>query len=275
MKFDVFKSTKDPIWCSGCGDFSIYNALLRALAIRELDPKNMALVSGIGCSGQIAAYVSVNGFHTIHGRVLPTAQAIKYANPKLTVIGAGGDGDGLGIGGGHISHTAKRNPDITYIIMDNSIYGLTKGQASPTTPCEQKTSTTPYGNFEDNLNPIAMYLAYDVSFIAQGWTLEPQGLAELIAQAIEHPGFAIVHVRDPCPTYNKVMTKEYLKERVVKGTYDPTNKLQAFELSQDPEKIHIGVLYKTFKPTAEQRLEKIREKAGKRELTEIFDEFKV
>ena len=240
-----------------------------------MDPKNVVLVSGIGCSGQIAAYVSVNSFHTVHGRVLPTAQAIKFFNPKLTVIGAGGDGDGLGIGGGHIPHTAKRNPDITYIVMDNSIYGLTKGQASPTTPCDQKTPTTPYGNLEDNLNPIAMYLAYDVSFVAQGYTTDLQGLADLITQAIEHPGFSIVHIRDPCPTYNKIMTKEYLKERITKGTYDPTNKIEAMKLALDTERIHIGVLYKTFKPTSEQRLEKIREKAGKKDLSQIFDEYKV
>ena len=275
MKLDIFKSTKDPIWCPSCGDFSIYNALLKALAIKEMNPKNVVLVAGIGCSGQMGAYVSVNSFHTIHGRVLPTAQAIKYSNPKLTVIGAGGDGDGLGIGGGHISHTARRNPNITYILMDNSTYGLTKGQASPTSLCDQKTSTTPHGSFEDNLNPIAMYLAYDVSFVAQAYSNDVPHLADLIVQAIDHPGFAIVHIRDPCPTYNKLMTKEFLKERIVKGEYDPSSKLKAMELALDSEKIHIGVLYKTFKPTAEQRLEKIREKAGKRELTEIFDEFKV
>src|SRR5438067_10647053 len=163
-----YKSDVKITWCPGCGDFAVLNALYQALATLDLDPKDVVVVSGIGCSGRLPIFVNSYGFHGVHGRVLPTAMGIKIGNPKLTVIAVGGDGDGLAIGGGHFPHAARRNVDITYIMLDNNTYGLTKGQASPTTGKNSSVRSLPYGAAEDNLNPIGLALAYKASFVARG-----------------------------------------------------------------------------------------------------------
>ena len=278
-----------PIWCPGCGDFAILDSVATAFA--ELlndpqspvqDPAQIVYVSGIGCSGQTGAYLGVNGFHTIHGRVLPTAQAIKAVRPDLVVVGGGGDGDGYGIGGGHISHAAARNMDLTYIIYDNQIYSLTKRQASPTTPAGLKTKTTPYGNIQDPLNPLAMFLAYDVSFIAQGGAgsgpEDSKQLVELIKAAILHPGFSIVRTRQLCPVFMPQFDREYLNarsrpvpplqdeeaqiyQRLLSKRDIPSEdmprmlqKLHAFSLALDQETVYMGVLYQDPRPTRDVRL---------------------
>ena len=172
-----YKTDEHPIWCPGCGDFGVLDSLYKALAGLKVHTRDLVVVSGIGCSGRTPGFIKSYGFHSLHGRVLPVALGVRLANPALTVIGVGGDGDGFAIGGGHIPHAARRNIDMAYIIMDNSIYGLTKGQCSPTSPTGLQTGSTPYGNIEQPLNPLAMVIAYGATFVGQGYSGKPRELA--------------------------------------------------------------------------------------------------
>src|SRR5207237_396822 len=182
----VFKSEVKPDWCPGCGDFGVLNSLQKACADLNLDPKDIMVVSGIGCSSNLPGFFNSYGMHTLHGRSIPVASGVKLGNHDLTVIMTGGDGDGYGIGVGHFIHAMRRNLDVTYIVMDNQIYGLTTGQASPTTERLVKTKSTPTGNLESPLNPIALALAGGASFVARGFSGEPMHLAELYKKAIQH-----------------------------------------------------------------------------------------
>ncbi len=239
-----YKAQVKPIWCPGCGDFAVLNALYQALSTLDLDPKNVAIVSGIGCSGRLPIFVNSYGFHGVHGRVLPTAMGVKIGNPKLTVIAVGGDGDGLAIGGGHFPHAARRNIDITYIMLDNNIYGLTKGQASPTTLQTFQGKSSPYGVAEENLNPIALALAYDVSFIARGYSGQLKHLSDLMVDAINHKGFSFVHALSPCVVFNDTY-KYYGKKVTPIAPYEnPANKMRALEMWQDKSNIFLGTFYK-------------------------------
>src|SRR2546422_3455355 len=191
-----YKSDLKPIWCAGCGDFGVLNALYKAMSMCNLDPENTVVVSGIGCSSRLPGFVASYGFHGVHGRALPIATGIKAARPELNVIVVGGDGDGYSIGAGHFPHCARRNPDMTYLIMNNNTYGLTKGQVSPTAMVpmaslnskidSKRWKTTPYGMMEDAINPIANAIALDVSFVARGFSYKPNQLAELLATGIRH-----------------------------------------------------------------------------------------
>ena len=197
-----FKSDVKPIWCPGCGDFAVLTALAKALAELGRPRETIALISGIGCSSRIPAYTSVYGFHGVHGRALAVATGVKLARPDLTVIAAGGDGDGLSIGGNHFLHACRRNVDMTYILMDNQVYGMTKGQASPTTApdwCESKL--TPSGTGVSPVAPLHLALASGVNFFARGFSGNPNELARLVVAAINHPGFSVVHVLSPCVTF--------------------------------------------------------------------------
>jgi 2-oxoglutarate ferredoxin oxidoreductase subunit beta len=199
---DSFLSGLRPVWCPGCGDYSVLAALTHALAQLQLRPEQVALVSGIGCSSRIPAYTSVYGFHGVHGRALPVATGLKIARPDLTVLAAGGDGDGFSIGGNHFLHACRRNVDLTYIIMDNQVYGMTKGQASPTTAPDWKGSElTPEGTGVNPFQPLVIALAAGANFIARCFSGEPGNLAHIIAEAIQHPGFSVVHVLSPCVTF--------------------------------------------------------------------------
>jgi len=198
----TYKSDLKPIWCPGCGDFAVLSALTKAFAYLELDKKDLAVVSGIGCSSRLPAYLSSYGFHGIHGRALAVAAGLKLARPELTVIASGGDGDGFSIGGNHFLHACRRNLDMTYIVMDNEVYGMTKGQASPTTkPDWVDSPLTPHGTGVRPFQPAAIALAAGASFIARGFSGDPNGLTKLIIEAIQHPGFAFIQVLSPCPTY--------------------------------------------------------------------------
>src|SRR5512134_1254258 len=199
-----YRSDLKPIWCPGCGDFGVVQGIYRALASVGRAPHDIAFVSGIGCSSRIPGYTTAYGFNSVHGRALPIAQGIKLANPDLLVLVAGGDGDGFSIGGGHVPHAIRRNLDLTYIVMDNQVYGLTKGQLSPTSPRGLKTVTSPYGSLEQPVNPLLYVLAYGAGFVAQGTPADMPGLATLIEQAIRYPGFAFVNVQSPCITYGQV-----------------------------------------------------------------------
>lgn len=268
-----YKSDLPPIWCPGCGDFGVLSALFKALSVCNLDPTRTVIVSGIGCSSRLPGFVAAYGFHGVHGRVLPVATGIKSARPDLNVIGVGGDGDGYSIGGGHLPHAARRNPDITYLIMNNNTYGLTKGQVSPTSMVPlasvgakmdpKRWKTTPYGNTEDFINPIAMAIAYDCSFVARGFSYKPNQLADLLVEAIQHRGFALVDVFSPCPTFNQDQTDEFYKHRTydIPAEHDPTDRAAAFALACDTKGYPLGVLYKhTTKPSIIEEQAAVRER---------------
>ena len=250
-----FQGAVKPDWCPGCGDYGVLNALQRALAELDIPPHNVLVVSGIGCSSNLPGFIRSYGFHGLHGRSLPVATGAKLANHELTVIATGGDGDGYGIGVGHFVHTCRRNFDMTYIVMDNQIYGLTTGQASPTTEKDIRTKSTPEGVIEISLSPIALALTCGATYVARGFSGEAMQLANLIKGAIQHKGFALVDVFSPCVTYNKHNTYPWFKERVYKledEKHDASNfqaaMVKAFEWGN---RIPIGLFYKVDRPTYE------------------------
>jgi 2-oxoglutarate/2-oxoacid ferredoxin oxidoreductase subunit beta len=196
-------------WCPGCGDFGILNALQQALTGLGLLPHQVAIFGGIGCSGKAPYYVPAYGIHTLHGRVLAYATGAKLANPELTVLAVGGDGDGLGIGAGHFVNTGRRNIDLTYILFNNAVYGLTKGQAAPTLPLGLQTKSLPEPTIQGAVNPLMLALASGYTWIGRGYAFQVRHLAELIQKAIRHPGLAYVDVLQPCPTYNDLHTKDW------------------------------------------------------------------
>ena len=272
-----YKSSLKPIWCAGCGDYGAINPFYQALLACEIQPKDTVIVSGIGCSGRFPYFCDTYGFHGVHGRALPTASGMKTANPQLNIFAVGGDGDGLGIGGGHIPHVARKNVDIVYVLLDNSIYGLTKGQSSPTSPLPMLSKTAPYGFLEEPLNPLAMYLGYNVSFIARGFSGKPKQLKELFIQAIRHRGFAIVHVMSPCVTMNQHVTFESLKQLYAElpEDHDPSNRGMAFERTLDTSRLWTGLFYREERPTLHDRLADLNERAGRYEnLKELLARYK-
>jgi 2-oxoglutarate/2-oxoacid ferredoxin oxidoreductase subunit beta len=217
-----FKSDTKPVWCPGCGDFGVVNALTKALAKMELRPENVAVVSGIGCSSRIPAYTSCYGFHGVHGRALATGTGLKIARPDLTVIVTGGDGDGYSIGGNHFLHACRRNVDMTYIVMDNRVYGMTKGQPSPTTEPDWDSKLSPEGTGLREFHPMVVALSSGANFIARAFTGDPNGLADLIVQAVRHPGFSFVEVLSPCVTFRPEQRdwKKVVKHDAIKPTSD-------------------------------------------------------
>jgi len=240
---------KPPQWCPGCGHFGLLTALRKAIIELNLDPKEVFLVSGIGCSGRIPYYIKVVGFHTLHGRAIPPATAAKLVNPKLKVIAVSGDGDALAIGTGHFIHGARRNVDITYIMLNNMIYGLTTGQFSPTSPTGLKTKTSPRGNIENPVDGVKLALAAGATLIARGFSGDISKLVELLKVAIQHKGFSYLEVLSPCVTFNRVATYKWFKEHIIDVSsvegYDPRDGAKVFEfLSKLPEdKIPIGLIY--------------------------------
>jgi len=244
-------------WCPGCGDYGVLSALKQALAELGKQPKDVAFVSGIGCSGKISGYLHSYAFHGVHGRALPVATAVKLANRDLTVIAAGGDGDGYAIGAGHFVHAVRRNPDLTYIVMDNQTYGLTKGQSSPTSATGYVASVSPDGNPDTPLNGLALALAAGATFIARGFSAQPKPLVQLIKAAVEHRGFSIVEVMSPCVTYNKINTYAWFKENVedvsAREDYAPSDKVAAFQALTREGDIPLGIIYREERPTFEDR----------------------
>ena len=210
-------------WCPGCGDFGVEAALKMALTELPVDISKVALFSGIGCSGKLVHFTNASGIHTLHGRVLPFAQGAKLANPGLEVIAVGGDGDGLGIGAGHFVNAGRRNIDMTYIIHDNGVYGLTKGQASPTLQLGVKTKSLPEPNINNSVNPMMLALASGFTFIARTYAYNTRHLKETIKKAVIHRGFALIDALQPCPTYNDINTKEWYggEDRIDPATKKP------------------------------------------------------
>ncbi len=245
--FKDFRNNVKPNWCPGCGDFSVQAAIQRAAANVGLEPENLAVISGIGCSGRISGYIHSYGVHGIHGRALPLAQGLKMANRGLTVIAAGGDGDGFAIGTGHTVHAIRRNIDITYIVMDNHIYGLTKGQTSPRSDAGFKTKSTPYGSIEPPISAMEMALTVGATFVAQSFSADLKELTELIEMGIKHKGFALINVFSPCVTYNKVNTYDWYKENLVKLSdiegYDPSDRVMAMRTLMEHNGLVTGLIY--------------------------------
>jgi 2-oxoglutarate ferredoxin oxidoreductase subunit beta len=238
-----YKSDIKPVWCPGCGDFAVLSAITKALAFLSLPRENVALVSGIGCSSRIAAYTSVYGFHGVHGRALALAGGLKAARPDLTVLVAGGDGDGLSIGGNHFIHACRRNMDMTYIIMDNEVYGMTKGQASPTTRSDWGGSKlTPGGTGIRPFNAAGMALAAGASFVARGFTGDPNGLAKILVAAVEHPGFSFVQALSPCKTFRPEQME--WKKHVRAFEDGPTDDaVLADQRVKDDDGLSTGIIY--------------------------------
>lgn len=245
--FKDFRNQVKPNWCPGCGDFSVLAAIQRAAANLGLEPHELAIVSGIGCSGRISGYVNAYGFHGVHGRALPIAQGLKLANRELTVIAAGGDGDGFAIGTNHTIHSIRRNVDITYIVMDNQVYGLTKGQTSPRSAVGFKTSSTPEGSIEAPLAPLEMAISAGAGFVAQAVSSNMKQLMRLIEEGVNHTGFSLINVFSPCVTYNKINTYDWFKEVLVDletdETYDPTDRIGAVRTLMENDGLVTGLIY--------------------------------
>lgn len=261
-------------WCPGCGDFGLLSGIQMALAEMELPPHQVTVFSGIGCSGKTTHYLGSYGFHTLHGRVLTVATGGKLANREQTVVAVGGDGDGYGIGAGYFVNTGRRNLDLTYIVFNNGVYGLTKGQPSPTLKKGLQTKSMPEKAIQDGVNPIALALGAGYTFIARGYALDVRHLKELVKQAVRHHGTALLDVLQTCPTYNNIHTKEYWGPRVTKLEEDPewdpvvrdpsdedevvAKKRQALELSYaNTDRVPIGLFYRLETNTYEDELERL------------------
>ncbi|MBU0572944.1 MAG: 2-oxoacid ferredoxin oxidoreductase [Candidatus Margulisbacteria bacterium] len=241
----------DIAWCPGCGNFGILNALKQALAELEIEPQNLVIVSGIGQAAKIPHYLKCNFFNGLHGRALPPATGIKASNPGLVVIAESGDGDMYGEGGNHFIHTIRRNPDITCFVHNNMVYGLTKGQASPTSQCGFKTPVQVEGVSEMPFNPIAMAIAQDASFVARTYIGNPEHTVEMMKKAIQHRGFALVDIFQPCVSFNKVNTYAWFKENTyfLEETHDPCDRVAAFKRAIETEKLPLGIFYVNPKKT--------------------------
>lgn len=281
LPVETYKGPVDPDWCPGCGDFGVLRAVQTAAGKQGVKPENLAVVSGIGCSSNLPGFIHAYGVHSLHGRSVPVATGVHLANTDLKVVITGGDGDGYGIGVGHLVHAMRRNLDVTYVVMDNQIYGLTTGQASPTTTHEHKTKSTPFGNPEFPLNPLALALTCGASYVARGFSGEAAHLAEMIAGGMAHRGFSLIDVFSPCVTYNKVNTYPFFKQRVYKledEKWDTSDFHKALEKSFEwGDKIPLGLFYKEDKPTYQDNEPVLQNgpltKAELGVSKELFDEF--
>jgi 2-oxoglutarate ferredoxin oxidoreductase subunit beta len=253
----TYDSIIDPDWCPGCGDFGVVKGLKMAAASLGIQPENLCTVSGIGCSSNLPGYVHAYGVHSLHGRAVAVASGIKFANHNLNVVITGGDGDGYGIGLGHFVHAMRRNLDLTYIVMNNQIYGLTTGQASPTTMKEVQTKSTPRGNVETPINPLALAIVSGATYVSRAFSGDPKHMADTIAGGIAHKGFALIDVFSPCVTYNKINTYPWFRKRVYRleesSEYDPTNFQEALNRAYEwGDRIPLGLIYKDEQPTYEE-----------------------
>lgn len=268
-----YRSEVKPTWCPGCGDFGVLAALQRALAERNLDPRDVVIVSGIGCSGRLPEFVNAYGLHVVHGRALPAAQGVKAANPDLTVIAVGGDGDGFAIGGGHVPHAVRRNQDITYIVMDNQVYGLTKGQPSPSTPTGMQAlrrsvsmpKMAPYeGVLEGQLNILAMVIVYGCSFVARTFSSQATEMAKTIGRGLDHPGFAFVHAMSPCPTFYNTYDPWKESFMPLPDDWDTGDRIKAIDMAMEEVGdgvFHSGVFFQDVYRTYTDKLQDVYAKA--------------
>ncbi len=257
LKAKDYKSGIKPVWCAGCGDFGVLSAITRALAELKIAPEDTAVISGIGCSSRIPAYLNTYGFHGVHGRALPVATGLKISRPDLTVLVTGGDGDGFSIGGNHFMQACRRNVDMTYIVMDNQVYGMTKGQASPTTDADwDRSKLTPHGTNINPFYPLVVALASGANFIARASSSNPGGAAEVISEGINHAGFSFIQILSPCVTFRPEQRewKKVVRPAPIAATTDPAS--AARRLMTD-DNFYLGVLYKgdraSFQPDFEEQ----------------------
>lgn len=284
MDIKDFKSNDEIAWCPGCGNFGILNAVKKTLAKLDRHPKDILLVSGIGQAAKLPHYVRCNCFNGLHGRALPVAAAAKIANRNLTVLVTTGDGDCYGEGGNHLIHNIRRNTDITVIVHDNQIYGLTKGQASPTTDPDYVTKVQTEGVILEPFHPLEMAIALGAGFVARGYSLDTEHLSWLIGEGIKHKGLSLIDVLQPCVSFNKKNTYEWYTQRVYKvnddGSYNPEDKMAAYEKSHEwGDRIPIGIIYKTEKETYEEKrglsqgVPLVEEQIEDIDITSILSEF--
>lgn len=265
MTIEHWRSEVEPTWCPGCGNFKVLEALVQALVALKLEPRQICLVSGIGQAGKMPQYLNCNFLHGLHGRVLAKALGVKLANPGLQVIAVGGDGDMYSAGGGHLVHAFRRNPDIACLVCNNGIYGLTKGQAGPTSELGFVSRTSPAGTIQPSFNPLAVGIAAGGTFLARGFAGDTEQLSRLLVQAVEHKGFGFVDVLQPCVTYNRVNTYQWYEERVhdlAQAGHDPRNREQAFvaalEWPGSGKRIPTGLFYQEQRTTYEEQMPALR-----------------
>lgn len=255
-------TTKEsPSWCANCGDFTILSTLKMAIAELNLAPENVLIISGIGCGSKTPHFVNVYGFEGLHGRALAVATGAKLVNPNLHVIVITGDGDGYGIGGNHFLHTLRRNINVTHIVQNNEVYGLTKGQYSPTSKKGMVTPSSPHGALEEPINPMSVAIAQGATYVARGFAMDINHLKKLFVDAITHKGYALIDVFQGCPTYNKKNTLEWYKENLIKidDSHDPKDKMKAMKLALDANgKYPIGLYYLENRPTYESILPQLQ-----------------
>ncbi|MEW6528349.1 MAG: thiamine pyrophosphate-dependent enzyme [Candidatus Micrarchaeota archaeon] len=269
-----FSTKEKPPWCPGCGNYSLHMAFKSALAELYIPREKIVIVTGIGCASKSNHYINVYGYESLHGRSVPTAAGIKLGNHELTVIAESGDGDGYGIGSAHFLHSFRRNIDMTYIVHNNALYGLTTGQASPTTQKGMKTKSTPHGNLETPFNPLATAIASGATFVARVFAGDIMHTKDVLKQAITHKGFALVDALQPCVTFNKLNTYQWWQQRIYKlegrlegqsEGYNQKNKTAALEkafeeITSNYEKIPIGIFYREERPTYESETPQLKEK---------------
>lgn len=251
-----------PAWCPGCGNFGILKAFKDAMIEMNIEPYQFTVVSGIGQSGKFPHYIRCNTFNGLHGRTLPVATGIKLSNNNMIVVAVAGDGDCYGEGGNHLIHAMRRNINVKLFVHDNQIYGLTKGQASPTSMKGMKTKNQPFGVLSEQLNPMVMAVALDCSFVARGFSGEGEHLKELIKESVNHKGFALVDILHPCVTFNNVNTHEWYKQRVyhIEHDYNPEDRIGAFKRALEwGDRIPIGVIYRNHRQTLEEEVPVIRD----------------
>jgi len=252
-----------PAWCPGCGNFGILTAFKDAMVEMNIEPYQFVVVSGIGQAGKFPHYIKCNAFNGLHGRTLPVATGIRLSNHEMLVVAVAGDGDCYGEGGNHLLHAIRRNINVKLFVHNNQIYGLTKGQASPTSMEGMKTKTQPFGVFSEQLNPVALAVALDCSFVARGFSGDMEHLKNLMKEAVNHRGFSLVDILQPCVTFNKINTYEWYKQRVYKieSEYNPEDRIEAFKKSLEWEdQIPIGIIYRNHRPTLEEKVPVIKDK---------------
>lgn len=269
-----FNTKAKPTWCPGCGNFGIQNAIKKALLSLDLQPHEVAISSGIGCSGKIPHWINVYGFHGLHGRTLPVATGLKLANHKLVVIAEGGDGDGYSEGMGHFIHACRRNVDMTYIVHNNGVYGLTTGQVSPTGDRGFASSTTPHGAIEWPLQPLALAISAGANFVARGFSGDSERLGKLISEGIQHRGFSFIDVLQVCVSFNPSKSYKWYQQRVGNledEGHDPTDRMKALEaVFRDDGRLPIGVFYRGSEPAHEEGLPQLAaEPLVKHDITDV------
>jgi 2-oxoglutarate ferredoxin oxidoreductase subunit beta len=270
-----YDSGVQPIWCPGCGDYAVLTALRQSFAQLDIPKHEIVVASGIGCSSRLPTFLNTYGIHGVHGRVLPLAAGVKLGRPETHVIAVGGDGDGFSIGVGHLPHAARRNVNLMYIVMDNSIYGMTKGQPSPTSEEGIVRKASPYGSQERALNPLLMVLSYQTSFVARVFSGQIKHMVDVFVQALQHPGFAFVQVLSPCVTFNN--TYSYYREitQPLPSSHDVTDLSLAMQYAMQTEKQYLGIFYvDTKRLPYSMRIQNVKEKAPEVTLEAIFAELR-